>query len=204
MTGTNNKSIASDTIDRRQLRPGNEPVITGDGVFAFALYMAGTPFADDNLWCVNYYTADILRKLGYSGVTMREGATRAVKDGKPGVIRFMLCKPTSEVARGYTEQQKEVEDGEGEAKDTLRNLFTDYKSGIRTFEETAVRVACLILKMRIKFMNGWKDVMPLLRIDDNREPHRTRGLDGSEMVEFGGFKFISVNASEETRARMGL
>ncbi len=201
---TNNKGIASDTIDRRQLRPGNEPVVTGDGVLAFSLYMAGTPFAEDALWCVNYYTPEILRKLGYSGVAMREAAIQAVKDGRPGVIRFMLCKPTPEVATGYREQQKEIDEGEGEAKDTLRNLFTDYKSGVRTFEETAVRVCCLILKMRIKFMNGWKDVVPLLRIDDRREPHRTRGLDGAESVELGGFKFISVNASEETRARMGL
>lgn len=202
---TNNNSIANDSnIDRRQLRPGNEPVVTGDGVFAFALYMAGTPFADDNLWCVNYYTADILRKLGYSGIPMRDAATRAVKDGRPGVIRFMLCRPTPEVTRGYNEQQKEIDNGEGEARNTLRNLFTDYKSGVRSFEETAVRVVCLILKMRIKFMNGWKDITPLLRIDDSREPHRTRGLDGAETVEFGGFKFISANASEETRARMGV
>ena len=113
-------------------------------------------------------------------------------------------KPTAEVAKGYREQQKEIEEGEGQAKDTLRNLFTDYKSGVRTFEETAVRVVCLILKMRIKFMNGWKEVVPLLRIDDSREPHRTRGMDGSEVVEIGGFKFVSINASDETRARMGV
>ena len=74
MTKTN--SIATDTIDRRQLRPGNEPIITGDGVLAFSLYMAGTPFAADNLWCVNYYTADILRKLGYKGIPMREARHR--------------------------------------------------------------------------------------------------------------------------------
>lgn len=201
---TNNKSIATDTSDRHQLRPGNEPVVTGDGVFAFALYMAGTPFTDRNYWCINYYTPDILRKLGYTGLPMRDAAKQAVKDGKPGVIRFMLCKPTHQVSRGYIEQQKEIDSGDGEAKDTLQNLLNDFKAGVWTYEEVAVRLVCLILKMRIKFMNGWKDVVPMLRIDDNRQPHTTRGVDGSETVELGGFKFISVNANDETRARMGL
>jgi len=63
---------------------------------------------------------------------------------------------------------------------------------------------CLVLKMRIKFMNGWKDTVPLLRIDDSREPRETTGLGGGREVEMGGFKFISVNASEATRQRMGL
>jgi hypothetical protein len=108
------------------------------------------------------------------------------------------------VAHAYSEQQRDIEDGEGAAKDVLRNLLEDFKSGARPYEETVAKMVCLILKMRIRFMNAWKEVVPLLRIDDDRQPQTSTGLDGMRRVELGGFKFISVNASEKTRERMGL
>lgn len=184
--------------------PEDQPLLTGDGVLAFSMYMAGTPFMDETMWCINYYTADILRKLGYSGLSMREGAARAQKEGKPGVIRFMLKNPTSTVGNAYMDQQKQIDDGEGTAVDALRALMEDYKSGVRPYDETVARVVCLILKMRIRFMNGWKDVVPLLKIDDGRAPKTTTEMDGTKQVEYGGFKFISINASDATRERMGL
>lgn len=202
MTGVNNKRIDVDTFT--QFGPEDQPLLTGDGVLAFSLYMAGTPFVDENLWCINYYTADILRKLGYAGMSMREGAARAQKEGKPGVIRFMLRSPASQVATAYMDQQKEIDDGEGTAVTVLRRLLDDFKSGARSYEESVVRIVCLVLKMRIKFMNSWKDVIPLLRVDDSRQPKTSIGMDGNKVVEYGGFKFISINASEETRERMGL
>jgi hypothetical protein len=181
----------------------SEPLVTGDGIAAFSLRMAGTPFADDGFWCVNYYTPEILRKLGYGGVSMREGAKRALRDGKPGVIRFMLCQPSSEIAAAYGQQIRELDERDDPAMDALRNLLDDYKSGVRSYAETAVRVCCLILKMRIQWMNAWKNVVPLLRIDDNKLP-MTSGANGNTVVEYGGVKFVSVDASEETLRHMGL
>jgi hypothetical protein len=180
-------------------------MVTGDGVLAFAMHLSGVPFADESLWCVNYYTADILRKLGYSGLSMREGAIRAVKDGKPGVLRFMLARPENEVIEAYAEQEREItaEGTDVEAQVVLRQLLEDYRAGARPYGETVAKIACLILKMRIQFMNAWKDTVPLLRIDGQAQPEHI-GMDGSKTVEMGGFKLISVNASDEIRKRMGL
>jgi hypothetical protein len=201
MTDTQPETIAGDRIS---FGPQDQPLLTGDGVLAFSLYMAGTPFVDERMWCINVYNADMLRKMGYENMSMREAATQAAKDNKPGMIRFMLRAPTPEVKQAYLEQQKLIDDGEGQAKDVLRDLMEDYKNNARPYDETVTRIMCLVLKMRIKFMNGWKDTVPLLRIDDSREPRETTGLGGGREVEMGGFKFISVNASEATRQRMGL
>lgn len=196
------KSIDVDTI--QPLGPGNEPLFTGDGVLAFSMYMAGTPFVDEGIWCVNYYTSEILRKLGYGGLSMREGAKQAVKDGRPGVVRFLLARPDNNISEAYREQEREIEQGEGLAHGVLRRLLDDYKSGALSYGMAAARIVCLLLKMRIQFMNGWKEVVPLLRIDSVKEPQQRQGLDGNLTVELGGFKLISVNASEKIRERMGL
>jgi hypothetical protein len=183
---------------------GQEPLMTKDGVLAFSLYMAGTPFVDDNLWCINYYTAEILRKMGYGGVPMREAAIQAVKAGRPGVIRFLLASPDQQTFTAYREQEQEIQKSEGLAPDVLRSILDRYKTGSLTFGQAAARLCCLLLKMRIQWMNGWKDMIPLLRVDENKAPKETASSDGWRTVEIGGFKLISVNASEKTKQHMGL
>jgi hypothetical protein len=178
--------------------------LTEDSVLAYALYLAFSPFSADEMPCVNYYTLDKLRELGYKGMLPQEAAVKAVREGKKGTVNYMFRLPEGELLTAYHDQKKVIEDGSGEARDVIKNLLEDYRLGARSYNETILRVACTILYMRAEFLKIWRTLEPLLRIDDLAVQKEEKRPDGSRVITFGGLKFVSANASEKTRERLGV
>jgi hypothetical protein len=67
------------------------PLRTHNVALAFALYIAGIPFADEKKPLVNIYDADILRGLGYEG-NIEASACQARIDGKRGAVEYGFAK----------------------------------------------------------------------------------------------------------------
>lgn len=186
-----------------EIARGLPPELLGDGILAFSLYLAGAEM-EETMWCVHYYTFDILRAHGYRGIPPKEAANLAVKAGKRGVVRFLFKPLDGRLVQWFHAEEVHLERAQGSARDVVKDLLIDYKNGVRGYEETVMRLACVILKMRNKFMNGWKEQVPMIRIDNDGEARRVGGSDGSEIFEYGGTKFMSVDASKETQEHLGL
>lgn len=186
-----------------QLGPGDQPYLTTDSILAFALYLAFTSFSDDNMPCVNYYRPEDLRALGYKGLKPLEAVTRAVEDGKRGTVEYMFRPPEQDLVGIFEDQREFIDKGEGLARDAIKNLIEDYKNNARGYEETIMRLVCTLIYTRAEFVSMWKKMVPLLRFDESMRSEQTLS-DGSRVVNYGGFRFVSANASEETKKRLGL
>jgi hypothetical protein len=186
-----------------QLGPGDQPFLTQDSILAFALYLAFTMFGDDDMPCVNYYTLDDLRNLGYKGILPQAAALKAVEDGSKGVVEYMFKQPLDGLHAAFEDQKKVIEEGEGLARDQIKSLIDDYKNGAREYEEMIVRVACTLVFMRAEFLTMWQKMEPLLRHDDLDSTTQNMP-DGSRVVTFGGFRFVGARASKETLERVGI
>jgi hypothetical protein len=185
------------------LGPGDQPFLTQDNILAYALYLAFTAFCDDEMPCVNFYRPDDLRQFGYRGLRPQEAALKAVEDGRKGSVQYMFVSPRGDLIQAFEDQKKIISDGEGFARDVIKNLVEDYRIGARSYEEMIVRLVCTFVYMRAEFITMWRKLEPLLRFDDNTES-MTKNADGSHVVSYGGFKFIGARANNETRQHLGL
>ena len=187
--------------DRRFFGPEDQPFETRDGILALTLYLCGYQF-----YCVNCYTADLLRNLGYKGMTMPEAAMQAVKDGKKGKLRYIFEKyPRTEHQNFYTEQEKQFEDDERrDAREVFFELLERFKAGEMPRDELVMRMGCFLFKTRIEFMNKWKGEVPMLHIaNPGRTTHVSDGRGGGTYTS-PGFVEVLANASQETFKKLGL
>lgn len=185
-----------------QFGPGDQPYLTSDSILAFALYLAFTPFSDETMPCVNYYKPEDLRALGYKGMKPLEAAAQAVKDGRKGTVEYMFRMPEQDLMRVFEDQKEYLDKAEGLARDAIKNLIEDYKNDGRSYEETIVRLVCTLVYTRADFITMWQKLIPLLRLDDINRVERKEG--DATVVNYGGFRFVSANASDETKKRLGL
>src|SRR4051812_27548869 len=184
--------------------PGDAPFLTDDSVLAFALYMAFADFFDNNQPCVNWYSMEKLRSLGFkgSGVLPADAAIEATKQGMKGQVDYIfksLAQP--QMVEWFKDQLVFLQKGEGFARDTVKSLMIDWSVGARTFEETMVRLICTIIYMRVEFITMWEKLEPLIQVDDGsaQKPTKENLPDGSILFTHPGFKFIGALASKETK-----
>ena len=183
--------------------PGDQPLLLRDSILAFALHLAFVPFGDDEMPCVNHYTPDQLRELGYTGMLPQAAALQAVKDGNKGTVEYMFKQPDSDLVTAFEDQKKVIQASEGEFRDVVKNLIEDYKNGARSYEEMIIRLACTMVFMRAEFISMWKAIEPWIQYVDTTT--NTEDLpDGSRVVSVGGFKFVGANAGKKTLERLGL
>jgi hypothetical protein len=196
-----------DQTDQSAVRvfgPADQPFLTQDSILAFALYLAFTAFYDDGLPCVNYYTLDHLRQLGFKGLKPQEAAQRAISAGIRGVVEYMFRQPESELLKAFHEEKKLIENSVGEANVRIRDLLNIYKNGGRDYNETIIRLAAVIIYMRAEFLTIWKQTESLVKLDTPLKKTERRMPDGSKVVTTSGFRYIGVNAGEETKKKVGL
>lgn len=179
--------------------PGNQPFRTQDALLAACLYFAGVPFWDDRQPCFHRYDADILNRLGYSGIPLEEAATKAWSAKKRGNIEYLFKWPKEmrHLIKAFHDEENQITKGEGTAAERL-----SYLMGLENIEteERLIRVACLLLKMRLQFMRLWEKVVPRLRIQNPGEPEEL----GGNITRYPGWKEIPLNASDELKKKMGL
>lgn len=187
-----------------------QPFELSDGILAFCLYLSGIPF----LTTRNVYDANTLRSLGYKGETdLIEAAKECVENNKKGDLKYLFQRipDLKRLLRVFQIQTQEIAEGTGEAKEVAAQIMKRYAAGDFDLEETMMRLACLILKLRAPFLNRWKDQEALVRVDNEGETE-TRKITaefrgelrtGTETVH-PGFRLLGVNASKEMRERLGL
>lgn len=183
---------------------GQVPFSTTDAILAFSLYLAGVPFFDDNKPCINIYDVNILQRLGFTGqgLPLEDAVRAAVKNKKKGHLEWAF-KQVPELDRflsAYRKQAKEVEAGEGKLYAHILEIATEVSDP----NERVVRMACLILKMRVQFINLWQKQVPLIRVFNEGQSTKTDLGNGKFKVSSHGFKIVSLNAKQETKDRMGL
>lgn len=184
--------------------PEDQPYKTDNSILAFALYLASVSFCDDKWPCVNHYTIEQLKGFGYDGLLPQEAAIQAVKDHQKGTTEYLFKAPDAELIKAYIDQKTMLEQGEGLARDVVKNLLSDLVNGARTQEETVVRLICTIVYMRAEFLEMWTQLEPLIQLDVPLEQTEQVMPDGSKVVTVNGFQFIGAYASEETKQHMGL
>jgi hypothetical protein len=79
-----------------------------------------------------------------------------------------------------------------------------YKNGGRDYNETIIRLAAVIIYMRAEFLTIWKQTESLVKLDTPLKKTERRMPDGSKVVTTSGFRYIGVNAGEETKKKVGL
>lgn len=200
---------------------GDMPFRTSDAILAFSLHAAGVPWFEEKtatetfaVPCYCLYDEEILKRLGFTGMTMEEAASAAHSQGKKGHIEFLFkMVPTlMDLTAAYRDEVAQIEQGEGRFADrllTLAGLITDDSI---PRPEALLRIACITLKMRLPFMSMWKQVSPLIRIRNKggsmARPAMGRNSRGElvqgHAVKYPGYKVVSLNATEKTRKHLKL
>lgn len=200
------------------MEPGQQKFGTSEGLLAFCLYLAGCELANPNAICFHIYDPDILSKLGLKGEKLWDAAQRAWLNRARGHVEysFVLTKRVQELIAAYREQRKELEESDEKASDLVLKIAQQFSAGAILPDEMLLRVACVNLKIRSEFMNAWKSVVPLLKVpvvgkterfDTTATAHTKDG--GSKIVPAKGVRkpgyvLVSLNASEETKKKLGL
>jgi hypothetical protein len=177
---------------------GSQPFTTQDAALAFSLYLAGVSFVDPARPCMNLYDGEILKKLGFRGMTLEEAVRSALAANKKGEVRYIFARTPelNDLLNAYTTEQKVIADGEGTAAEHLAKLIPDDPA-------LRLRVAAVALKLRPQFMNLWKQVDPLIRVANQGQSKTVETANG-KLVSSPGFRVVSLNASEATRKKLRL
>src|SRR5215472_16572726 len=149
--------------DRPKVRKGS-PFHTTDAILAFSLYLAGVPFYEDRKPCINIYDENILKRLGFTNMTIEEGVRKALTKKKKGHVEYGF-KRTPELnflLQAYKNQETQLLNDEGTAVDVVKRLIEQLAEGVN--QMTIVRLCCVVLKMRVKFVNLWQEIDPLIRV----------------------------------------
>lgn len=186
---------------------------TSEGLLAFCLYLAGCEFSDPRNPCFHIYNPEILSGLGFKGEKAWDAAQEAWKKKLRGHVEwsFPLTGRTHELIKAYRDQREQMEKSEGKASDMVLEIMKSAAAGAMLPDEAVLRIACVNLVIRTEFMNMWKEVVPLLKIPEKGKARRfdtTITLPDSRVVpakgvEKPGYRLISLNASEETKRKLG-
>lgn len=191
---------------------------TSEGLLAFCLYLSGCELADPNQICKHIYTPEILSGMGLKGEKLWDGAQRAWINKLRGHVEysFILNQRTGELVKAYRDQREQLEKSDAKAADMVLEIMKSAAAGAILPDEAILRIACVNLKIRSEFMNAWKEVVPLLKIpasgktekfDTTATAHTRDGRTKTvpaKGVRKPGYILISLNASEETKRKLGL
>ena len=185
------------------LSPGEVPFTTDDAILACSLYMAGVPFQNEQQPCFNIYDADTLKRLGFSGMTLEAATKAAFESGKKGHVEYAFRAPKQlqSLLRAYTAQQQEIKDGVGTAQELQLKIMKRFAAGEMDEHEALLRISCVNLKMRVQFMNIWKQLVPWVRVDNPGKATTQKTANGI-VTRHPGFKMLPLNASDEVKRHL--
>lgn len=213
----------------KSLKPAQLPFDTNDAILAYCLHLSGVPYYDDTHPIKVIYSAEILDKFRngadqpiYKGWALEDAVKDAHKRGLRGHVQYFFQRSPrlSKLLKAYRDQCYEIErpDSQEYLHEVVAKLVAQLSGanpGVTTRidpDVATMRLACVLLKMRVAFMELWKHQVPLVQIPNEGRVRRYEGVvqgpDGKNMpatvVESPGFKVVSVNASQDTREHLGL
>lgn len=214
------------------VKPGPAGFITSNASLALALHKAGVPFADPRKPCRNWYSAEILFRIGggqkdddgnvirssrYAGMSLEDAAAQAFEEGEKGHVDFVFQHPKglSKLCAAYADQEREIKEKDVIGVELLDEISKRVADGTMSPQEGKIRSTCVDQKMRGPFMNQWRNQVPMIKIDNPGRvtTHKTtvtvRTKDGLQNVPatghvHPGFKLVNLNLSEKKRKHIGL
>lgn len=190
---------------------GDTPFITGNAILAFCLYLSGIPFVDENRPLINLYDNDILKRLGFAGMTLEEGARQALREGKKGDMQwaFVHTQELHDLLEYFKDEEANIKSGDGTVTEEARAIMANC-----TDNEALMRLGCLILKSRGEFFNLWKgrEDLALIRVPNKGKPTIRDGTARNSKGEIvpakiesrPGFRVVSLSAGNELKKEMKL
>jgi hypothetical protein len=202
------------------------PFKTQDAILANCLHDAGV--AETSHSPVHIYDAEILFKIGggmrdkdgkvirpsrYAGLTSIEAARKAHKEGARGRVEYHfehspILQP---LLLAYRDQVKQIEEGDGDAGEAIRDIMRRAAGRLNPGEtfalderEALLRILCIGRKLRIEYVNRWKNVTPVLVVSDISPTQSHTMPDGVRIERSPGGKFVPINASDTVLAQMKL
>lgn len=219
-----------DTPDR--FAPGKGlPFSTTDAILAQCLRIAGvpeTPWSPRHIYNeeilfktgggVKDESGNVIRKSRFAGLSIFEaakaawGAPRTARGAVPTKGRieyhFEHTSETAYLVAAYRDQEKIVNESQGDAGDFIREIMRLAAGRLKAEEvimderEALLRIMCIALKTRIQYVNRWKETVPILHVKTKRKT--TSETHGSHRTERHIFddKFVPLNATAETLKQM--
>jgi hypothetical protein len=185
----------------------DRPFTTSNAILAFSLYLAGVPFIDDSKPLLNVYDNEILKNLGFAGLTLEEGTRAALQAGKKGHVTFSFrwTPELGNLLKAFGEMEKKITDSSETVAKAAEELMLE-EAKIGHVDEALVKIACLILKSRGQFMNQWKgrEDLAMIRVPNPGKAEIRDGPHGSKIVSNPGYRLVSLNASEKTKRSLHL
>jgi hypothetical protein len=178
--------------------PGSQPFTTQDALLAYCLWWAGVPFQDPLQPCFNLYDAEILKRLGFSGMTLEDAARTALSKRRRGHVEYIFKRPKELPAllAAFHDEERHIANDNGSGYERSRQI----QSMNVPEEERRIREACLQSKMRLQFGRLWESQVPFLRIKDQGHPETI----APGTTQYPGCKVISLGASEKIKQKLGL
>lgn len=194
------------------------PFKTTEPILALCLRMVGVPMFVPPM---NVYDRGILARLGYRGTKLREAAIEADRQKQRGRVEFYFEK-TPELdyfLKVFAEQEKEIneEGNDMDAGERIRQIMAlatrppedrpDIPGPLMDEREATIRVLCIGLKMRPRFLAQWTEWTSFLDVTKDAQPPEELGLDsfGRKRVRFHpGLKRVPVNASDAMLKKLNL
>jgi hypothetical protein len=181
------------------------PFVTQNVKLAFAIYSAGVPFYKTPL--VNTYTASKLKELGYTGQPIEEAARDAFSKNKAGHVAYSFNRTAElkSIIEAFDHAQKQVDSDElFDFAESLGRIITEFETGDITRAQFIAKNIALTLDARKAFLGLWRTHTPMIRVNKAGSPVTRDGANGGKVVTHPGYIEYSLNASPETRQRLGL
>jgi hypothetical protein len=211
------------------------PFKTTDAILAQCLRSAG--LKETALSPRNIYDADIvfrggggvkdkagnvIRSSRFAGMDIFDAAKQLHKAGIRGRVEYHFEHPGELLTYfldAYSDQVKKIDEGTGDAAEAILGIMRlaagRLEEGEKVMDEreAVLRILCIALKLRIEFVNRFKEEAaavvclpdpgevqsrPGIRHDVKGEPIRTT------IVSYPGGKFVPLYASKELLAKMKL
>jgi hypothetical protein len=208
------------------------PFSTTDAVLANCLRIAGikeAPWSPRNFYDENIlFTAggglrtkdgSVTRRSRFAGLSVLEAAKKAWAEKTKGRVEYHFeHSPEIETfCKAYADQAKRIQESDGDAGEAIREIMR--RAAGRTSPEEAargstveimderealLRILCVALKLRIEYVNRWKEVTPTLHVRNAGAVQSVSMPSGRRREVYPGGKFVSLDASEETMQKLKL
>lgn len=185
------------------------PFQTNNMSLAVALLCAGIPHpVNDKGQLVpgfNIYDKNILAGLGYKGWPLEKAVEDAIAKGRPGVVVYNFARSDrqAEICRAFDKAATLLKDLDNNGNPESQTAFTiNCPHCNKSIGGTAfAKIGCIVLKTRKTVAGLWKNF--ITQINVHGQQRTERDANGKETTT-GSFKSIPLNASPETKRRLGL
>lgn len=204
----------------KNLNPGDQPYHTSNAILAYCLHMAGVEWNNERQRCKVFYSEEIINRFTngsgspfYKGWELEKAVEHAHKTGKRGHVEYVFKRTSRlrELLRAFVDQCAELEKSEGFAHELVLDISAKLYQGKLEPDIGMLRLACIVLKMRLPFMEIWQQQVPRVVMKNEGAVTRERQVINTKhgerealVVTSPGVKIVSLNASEKTRRELGL